>query len=417
MSDVAATAMKPHKTGYLPSLDGWRALAIIGVLMTHDRPWDLFGHSSVVYKGYGGYGVYLFFAISGFLITSRILEEEKICGYFDIRRFYIRRLFRIQPAALAYLAVIAILILVGLAHESWPNWLAALLLYTNFLYRPGVYAEWTGHFWTLAVEEHFYILLSLTLLVVKKHRTIALGGLFLGFTALTTLSYGIRHHWYNPEIHPRATQWQLTPLLLAALVAAIVRRAWVLRMVRLVLRPWVAFVLTPVAMMFIADLGQVHQLWHYHRSLLGVRPFHGMSAQLIFGRTYLLIFWVVATVFHPNSWTTRFMELWPLRFIGRISYSLYLWHGLVFWLWGKMFSGNGPFAHLQAGRMPYTLLERPMRVATAFGVATLSYYFIEKPMIRKGHKLAPPATPGRLELADLPVESPRRHVPAMDRVG
>jgi peptidoglycan/LPS O-acetylase OafA/YrhL len=101
MSEAVVTVTRPQKTGYLPSLDGWRALAIVGVMITHDRPFDLFGHSSLNYKGYGGYGVYLFFAISGLLITTRILEEEEICGYFDIRRFYIRRIFRIQPAALA----------------------------------------------------------------------------------------------------------------------------------------------------------------------------------------------------------------------------------------------------------------------------------------------------------------------------
>ncbi len=128
-------------------------------------------------------------------------------------------------------------------------------------------------------------------------------------------------------------------------------------------------------------------------------------------------FWVVATVFHPRSWTTRFLELKPLRFVGKISYSLYLWHLMVYQLWGHvLFAENGPFGHLQAGQMPYILLERPLRVAVSFGLAVLSYYVIEKPMIRKGHMLAPPATPGRLELADLPVESPNRHVPAIERV-
>jgi peptidoglycan/LPS O-acetylase OafA/YrhL len=219
MSEAVVTVTRPQKTGYLPSLDGWRALAIVGVMITHDRPFDLFGHSSLNYKGYGGYGVYLFFAISGLLITTRILEEEKICGYFDIRRFYIRRIFRIQPAALAYLAVVAVLILIGVTHDSWGSWLAALALYTNFQYQPGVAVEYTGHFWTLAVEEHFYILLSLTLLLVKKYRTTALAVLFLGFTALTTLTYGVRHGWYDPQLWPRSTQWQLGPLLLASLVA------------------------------------------------------------------------------------------------------------------------------------------------------------------------------------------------------
>jgi peptidoglycan/LPS O-acetylase OafA/YrhL len=90
---------------------------------------------------------------------------------------------------------------------------------------------------------------------------------------------------------------------------------------------------------------------------------------------------------------------------------------MVFQLWSRvLFAGRGPLAHLPAGRMPYMLLERPLSITVSFAIAVLSYYVIEKPMIRKGHMLAPPATPGRPELADLPVESPNRHVPAIEQV-
>ena len=82
----------------------------------------LAGHSNANFKSFGGYGVNLFFAISGLLITTRILEEEHILGRFDIKRFYIRRLFRIQPAAMFYLAVIAALILAKIVHDQWYYW-------------------------------------------------------------------------------------------------------------------------------------------------------------------------------------------------------------------------------------------------------------------------------------------------------
>ena len=122
-------------SGYLPSLDGWRAVAILGVLMTHDLPWSIGGYSTAAFRGYGGYGVYLFFAISGILICTRILEEESLIGRFHLKSFYIRRVLRIQPASLVYLAVIALLMLAGIVHESWHYWRGALLFYANFLYR------------------------------------------------------------------------------------------------------------------------------------------------------------------------------------------------------------------------------------------------------------------------------------------
>jgi peptidoglycan/LPS O-acetylase OafA/YrhL len=71
-------------------------------------------------------GVYLFFGISGILITTRILEEESLCGFFDIKKFYVRRIFRIQPAAWVYLAVVGGLMAAGFITTQWRHWLGAL---------------------------------------------------------------------------------------------------------------------------------------------------------------------------------------------------------------------------------------------------------------------------------------------------
>ena len=92
--------------------------------------------------------------------------------------------------------------------------------------------------------------------------------------------------------------------------------------------------------------------------------------------------------------------------MGRISYSLYLWHILVNYLWNFLGStGPGPIQHIP-NHLLRSLAERPARFGTSFLVAYLSYRFIEKPLIRVGHRLAPAATPGRPELADLPLEMP-----------
>lgn len=101
-------------------------------------------------------GVYLFFALSGLLICNRLLREEQIFGGISLRSFYARRLFRIQPAAMVYLAVVAILMLSGKIPEVWSTVLGAALMIRSLW--PSGAIDWsTAHFWSLAVEEQFYL--------------------------------------------------------------------------------------------------------------------------------------------------------------------------------------------------------------------------------------------------------------------
>jgi peptidoglycan/LPS O-acetylase OafA/YrhL len=329
----------------------------------------------------GGFGVLVFFAISGFLITTRILEEERICGVFEIRRFYIRRFFRIQPAAVSYLAVIGLLLAFRVFQDSWYSWIAALFLFVNYTYHeaPSSHSYTVGHFWSLAVEEHFYLLLSLLLLLVKRNRAVVLGLLYFAFWLPLHISYSDQSH-YRPDYSPRETHWNLNYLLIASLAAVLLQKPVVIDFAKKFLRPWVMLLTTVVS------IPLHHFIWHA-----------GVSGAVGFVASYLSIFWIVATAFHPQSLTTRFLESAPLRFVGKISYSLYLWHILFFFKISGMNVTN-PLLLACSGRVA--------KYAAAFAVATLSYYFIEKPMIRLGHRLAPAASPGRPELADLPVETP-----------
>ncbi|HLI77406.1 MAG TPA: hypothetical protein VKV02_10715, partial [Acidobacteriaceae bacterium] len=105
---------------------------------------------------------------------------------------------------------------------------------------------------------------------------------------------------------------------------------------------------------------------------------------------YTCGFWIVATVLHPRSWTTRFLEVKVLRYVGRLSYSLYLWHILFF-------ITSDPVTRVTNPALLF-LASRPSRYLATAAVALLSYYWIEKPLIRLGHRLAPPATPGHADL-------------------
>lgn len=373
-----------RKSGYLPSLDGWRGLAILGVMVAHDARGRIWGHGTGYYQGLGGYGVELFFAISGILISWRILENEQKTGRFDLKAFYIRRFYRIQPAQWVYLTVLALLMAAHILQASWKYWWGALLLYENFLWHDFNMARivplsyLVGHFWTLAVEEHFYLLISLFFFVVRRRRLEWLGALLL----LLLLGQKIlrNHGMFSPDVSIRRTYWMIQYPMLAAWTAMLLRRPGVMRFATRWARPWAVFSLTLVAVC-------AHHLWLYglfHFTLYWVVSMD--SAAL----SYCFSAWVVATMLHPMSFTTRLLEWAPLRFLGRISYSVYLWHLLFF-------GGGNPLWfhwHLLNVANQY----RGLRYGLAIVVAILSYYFVEKPMIRLGHRLAPPATAGHRDL-------------------
>src|ERR1700722_18709415 len=141
--------------GYLPSLDGWRAVAITAVILCH-----AFGQESSNSKinslilNLGQQGVSLFFAISGYLITTLLVDEQQRAGI-SLRGFYIRRAFRILPPAYIYLAVLGAMGISEIIHVTPGEILSAALVYSN--YWP-LHSWFTFHFWSLSIEEHFYLL-------------------------------------------------------------------------------------------------------------------------------------------------------------------------------------------------------------------------------------------------------------------
>jgi peptidoglycan/LPS O-acetylase OafA/YrhL len=384
-----------QKTGYLPSLDGWRALAVIGVVLTHDQGGKFPFHVLERVRDIGFVGVDLFFAISGVLVTWRILEDEKTRGYFGIKSFYVRRFFRIQPAAWTYLGVLAVLMLCGALQEKWSRWFGALLLFRNFQ------AHWadrvaelglgwfSAHFWTLSLEEHFYILLSIFILTVRRNRVVVLFTLLFGL--IVGQQIAMRHGLFSEDVSGGRTYWQIQYLFFGAFLSILLQVEWFRQHAVRWLRPWPVFVVGFLLLEVHSYVANAH--------LLGPFNLIGEHASTI---AYLFAFCVVATMLHPSSWTTRFLELSPLRFIGRISYSLYLWQQLVF--------HSSSSATVVRWRPLVWAGGRPQNYLVLFALALLSYFCIEKPFVRLGHKLAPPSTPGH---RDLDVSSSPRSAPAI----
>ena len=284
--------------------------------------------------------------------------------------------------------MILFLKLSSLLVHSWRNWFGALFLYQNFLFhaqdpvRRGL-GLFTDHFWTLSVEEHFYILLSLLLFTVRRYR---IPLFFVLLCVLYVVQSTLRDHGYfSVDVSQRRTGWVIQYLLTPAWIAMVVRVPRIRALCSRWLSPWVAFLLT--LLLVLARESR-------HAGHLVLQPFnsHLLSQEHLL--YYLFTLWVVATMLHPASLTTRLLELPPLRFVGRLSYSIYLWHVLFFFLASE--EVTSPLLHVLGRRPWYYMLTAVASCA--------SYYLIEKPCMRLGHRLAPPATVGRLDLAGTPVE-------------
>lgn len=357
-------------SGYLPTLDGWRAFAILLVICSHDRPYRIGKLTlSWLHPTGGAYGVSLFFALSGLLICSRLLQEERVRGRIDLKGFYIRRVCRIQPAALAYLCVIGLLIGLGAISRTNNGVLSALLLARNYV--PAIYhgdSWYTAHFWSLAIEEHYYFFVPALVVLLPRFRMAVLGLLFIAILGL--------HQLVGASIKSPFTDLEGGIILLGAFVAVLLTRGWVRAACVRWLRPWAA-------------VPMVIGVW----VLLALHNSAGNYMVFVLSLPLL----IVSTMLHPESMIGRILEAEPLKFIGRISYSLYLWQQLFF--------ARVVTWHPQWHRDALTWIQYSWcRYLILPAVAVASYYWIEKPFIRLGHRIATPATPGREDLGESNVD-------------
>src|ERR1700722_6925634 len=142
------------KTRYIPTLDGWRALAIL-LVIAHHAGTAFYGEKEYYASSptrFGIWGVPVFFGLSGLLITKLLLEEFDRTGAISLKGFYIRRSFRILPPVFMYIMTVAAL---GLL-VSKTELASSFFFFRNYL--PGSLGGiYTNHLWSLAVEEHFYL--------------------------------------------------------------------------------------------------------------------------------------------------------------------------------------------------------------------------------------------------------------------
>lgn len=365
MNAMVATARiaAPRKLGYQPSLDGLRALSVMAVILYH---------ADVSWMPGGFLGVEVFFVVSGFLITSLLLEERSHSGTIDLRHFWIRRARRLLPALYLLLAVVSaagILVYRDAAGRLGGDVLAALAYVYNWwqIYLDESYFAQAGrppllqHLWSLAVEEQFYLVFPplFALGLVK------LGNVKVRWAVLATalgsalLMAALFREGTDTSFIYYATFTRLSGLLLGAFLAMV----WA---------PWrsstVAARQAGPALDALGLVMVVVLTWFMVR-VNAFDPFIYRGGFLLLDLVCIVL---IAVLVHPAARLSVPLAWAPLVWVGVRSYSLYLWHWPIF-----MVTRPG----LDVPLSGFALFV--FRMALTFGAAELSFRYVETPL-RKG---------------------------------
>jgi peptidoglycan/LPS O-acetylase OafA/YrhL len=316
-----------------PALDGLRGIAILLVLAAH---LDII-HVYVA----GMVGVTLFFVLSGFLITYLLLDEVSDTGGVDLKAFYGRRALRLFPALAVYLVGIALLMsILGIDLPIWDmSWPPAVYL-ANYVQIAGhdIYAH--RHLWSLAVEEHFYLVWPVLVLLGATKRLRLLGLVLAGLVAWRFAVGSQSTMWAY-----HATDTNAYALGLGCLLAAAHHRGWRIRLHRRTAE-------VGVILLVVLCLVPVTGVDHLYSIGVWLPPLASLLASVC----------VLAAV----EQRPHFLNGATIRWFGGVSYALYLWHAPLLQI---------PFFHA-------TALTRLAAVALAIAIAWMSWRWVEAPILR-----------------------------------
>ncbi|EEH63740.1 acyltransferase [Gleimia coleocanis DSM 15436] len=367
-----STGLNPQKTGSLRpirGLDGLRALAALAVLGYHLLPGQIVG---------GFLGVDVFFVLSGFLITSLLVSEYDRKGALDLKRFWIRRVRRLFPAA--FLMAIVTVIVAGLFSIDLlagiiPQFLGVITFSYNWveIFQGASYFDiasphlWTN-VWSLAVEQQFYLIWPLVTVIILRLRKSAQWAVPF---VLAIISAGLMA-WYVTDANDFTRAYQGTDshafgLMAGSSLAFLSDKpftshapsAWYNRFARGFLS-WVGLVVMLATYYFIPD----NQTWVYPAGML-----------ISVTATVLVIQGFLPTVDSgsgPGKLLAGFLSLAPFRWLGERSYGIYLWH------WPIWVIVVTQFPRLSTWTVAVVVL------LLSVLIAHLSFEFVEEPMRRNG---------------------------------
>jgi len=363
--NVLSTA-RPHETIapqgslYIPSLDGIRAISFFLVFFSHAG----LGEKLIP----GGFGVTIFFLLSGFLITTLLRLEFARYQRISLRGFYLRRVLRILPPLYVTLLLAVALFGIGSGQLAirFAGTLSQVLQVSNYylIYSDhGLIFPGTAVFWSLAVEEHFYLLFPLLYAwMCPRLSALQQTVVLLTLCAAALVWRCILHYYFHAEFSRTffATDTRFDSILLGCVFAIIASpivkdplHGWVLRQMKWVLPLCVGVLLGT----FLFRDGGFRETLRY--TLLGLA----------------LIPLFIAAIHYQKSLPVRFLNLPVVRFLGVLSYSLYLCHLIFLETIDRVWAINPVLAHA-------------VSLACALCFATLVHYWIERPCTRIRKRLS-----------------------------
>ena len=350
----------------IPSLNGLRALSIFLVLYAHGYIsiitflQHIFSYvsPSIALKLLqliqnpeipgGQIGVNIFFVISGYLITLLLVKEEKANGFVSLKLFYIRRTIRIFPVYYFLLFVYFIFQLLGLFSFSSASWIRSLTYSKDFTLTKG--SDWeSGHLWSLSVEEHFYLVWPLIFKFLKKNK--------IGFAILVILaSTSVRLFTNTTHMHlftrADALMWGCIFGLYNESIITFLNNVYAASKYLLLL-PFI-FLLVAIASK------KIFSLLGFNNSEPIVNAFFGSFGMMTAICTAFII--LISINFENNIWF-KILNSSFLNYIGKLSYSIYLWQQIFF------------------SEKVGELKNFPLNIILIFIIANLSFYLVEKPLL------------------------------------
>jgi peptidoglycan/LPS O-acetylase OafA/YrhL len=350
-----SAARMPATRGEIPSLDGVRAASITIVMCSHFM-------SSKIFPG--GFGVLIFFVVSGFLITRLLLAEFKREKRISLPNFYVRRFLRLYPVIIAYLIVVSIAIYFKGLPYSYPELASVLFYYTNYYF---AMTPLTGEssvlpvliFWSLAIEEHFYLVFP-PLFVLLGCSAPRLFWLIAG-----TIVLALALRLYVAHLHPeylythyfyRRSEMRMDSIATGVMLAILCELPLGRKVLLWLTRP------APVAVAVIAILAGLLYRDPWFRETVRYSILN-VSVAVLIG----------AVLFSPRYRAINLMlNLKSVVWIGRLSYSLYVWHlGISFMI------GAADYSYWSGMLVQFVL---------SFIIAVISYYAIEQPFLAFRHR-------------------------------
>lgn len=340
----------------VPSLDGLRAVSILVVMLSHYVDSRLFP---------GGLGVLVFFVVSGFLITRLLFAESKAKGSVNLKNFYLRRFFRLYPVVTVYALVVVSFFVAAGRPVNWYEPVSALFYFANYLY---AWSSMAGHagatplpfgiFWSLSVEEHFYLFFPLLFAFLRgKNLAWVMGAICAACLALRLVLAQMHPDWLTTQVF-YYTDLRLDSIAFGVLLAALCETRWSRRLIAVLEQPVVVGAAVAAMVLCLA----IRNDWFRETLRYTVL---GASVAVLIG----------AIVFSPRYRFAQLVLDWPfVRWIGVLSYSLYVWHTFL-----------PVFLRTLAPRIS-PAIEPLLVFVLSLAVASLSYYGLERPAAALRHR-------------------------------